>query len=89
MSRQRALVRLQLPFPDTRLIDPGEVVEWDGPDWKLEPLDPVEREVWETIARDDDRVIAARKKSGPGPWENIRPGDFPPDFKEQTSCAPL
>lgn len=89
MSLQRTLVRLQTPFPDNRLVDPGEIMDWEGLNWKLEPLDPAEREEWAASIRDDARVEANRMASGPEEWRWIPADEFPDGFEEQTSCAPL
>ena len=64
MSLQGALVVVQTPFPDSRLIARGEVIEWDGLDWKMEPTDAVEWEAWNASHRDDERVAANLRRAG-------------------------
>lgn len=75
MSRQRALVRIQLP--DGSWADPGDVIEWEDIDWKLEPTCAVERAEWAKSARDDDRVLEASRRSGTTPLE-IDPACYTP-----------
>lgn len=64
MSLQRALVVVQTPFPDSRLIARGEVIEWDGLDWKMEPTDAIEWEAWNARHRNDERVAANLRRAG-------------------------
>lgn len=64
MSLQRALVVVQTPFPDSRLIARGDVIEWDGLDWKMEPTDAIEWEAWNASHRDDERVAANLRRAG-------------------------
>lgn len=77
MSLQRALVRIQTAFPDTRLVDPGEVIEWEGLNWKLEPVDAAEWGIWSASVRDDERVEKDRKDHGPNDWRDVPAGDTP------------
>lgn len=57
MSLQRALVRIQLADGDW--ANPGDVIEWDGIDWKFEPTCETEHAVWYGSARDDERVLVS------------------------------
>jgi len=76
VSLQRALVRLQ--SPDGVWCLPGDLVEWTGLNWKLEPTDPDELAVWEADHRDDERVSENRRLFGP-PVDTIAPtGVWPP-----------
>ena len=83
MSRQRALVRFQAAFPDCHFIEPGEIVEWEGLNWKLEPIDAGEREEWDRTARDDARVENDRRVHGPNEWRFV-----PADKTPQTYTPP-
>ncbi|CAH0496610.1 hypothetical protein [Novosphingobium sp. CECT 9465] len=58
MATHRILVMMQAP--DFSWWRAGALVDYDGPDnWKLEPLDPVQREAWERTISDPDRVAEA------------------------------
>ena len=78
MSLQRALVRLQIAYPDCSLIDPGVVIDREGLDWKFQPLDPDEREEWSRTVRDDARVEKDRITHGPNEWRFV-PADKTPE----------
>lgn len=64
MSQQRALVRLQLPKPDDRIVEVGEILEREGLNWKFEPLDPEEWAAWATDHRDEVRVANELRRTG-------------------------
>lgn len=76
MSLQRALVRIQLP--DGKWANPGDVVGWEGIDWKFEPTCEAERAVWDESARDDKRVLENLRRSGVSPIE-IDPACYTPE----------
>lgn len=86
MSLQRALVRLQLAYPDCSLIDPGVVIDRQGQafDWKFEPLARDEREEWDRTVRDDARVENDRLRHGPNEWRFV-----PADKTPETYVPPL
>lgn len=64
MSQQRALVRVQLPQPDDRIAEIGDIVERDGLNWKFEPTDPDEWAAWDAEHRNDERVADDRRRTG-------------------------
>lgn len=76
MSQQRALVRIQLP--QGGFANPGQIVDWEGLDWKLEPLDRQSHAQWEESLKDDERVLAYRRQFGPHEELEIDPACYPP-----------
>lgn len=81
MSQQRALVRFQSSFGS--LVEVGDVIEHEGLDWKVEPLDPEEHDVWNDAVRDDERVYDNRLLFGPSP-EKLPPQGMYTDLRRIT-----
>ena len=71
-----ALVPVGLPQGGMARV--GDRLRYSGPpNWKFEPIDPDEREAWETNGRNDERVKATLERT---PWTQREPADYPAEY---------
>ena len=92
MATHRVLVVMQTP--DFILWERGALVDYHGePDWKLEPLDLAEREIWAASVAKPEEVLIENRRRGITGWfgENespLPPGMLVPGLKRLPPSGP-